>query len=374
MGADYSWYRPSMAQLDQANVGFVARYLVPQSWGSGKALTVGEARQLLGSGRTILLNYEWSASSAKGGYYAGVRDAQNAEVARREVGAPDNLPIYLSIDYDERNPAVVVTYLNGAASVLGKARTGVYGGYYAVRAAEDAGFSWTWQTYAWSGGRWDSRADVHQYANGALWGGQGDKNRLVRDFGGWRLLPKDDGYGNLTPVPPQHRSPAPATPVKGSVYYVKAGDTLSSIAARYRTSAAEIGRVNGLRNLNLIYAGQRLVMPGSAPVSAPAPAAGTYVVRSGDTLSGVAARFGTTWQALQRLNGIANPNVLRVGQVLRVSGAPAPVVAVSYYTLKRGDTLSSLSARFGVSVSRLQALNGIRDANRVYAGQKIRVR
>jgi LysM repeat protein len=115
----------------------------------------------------------------------------------------------------------------------------------------------------------------------------------------------------------------------GSTYIVQRGDTLSSIALRHGVTIWELMQANGLASSQVIYAGQRLVIPGGGramPASAPAPATShTYVVRRGDSLSRIAQRFGTTVTALARLNGIANPSAIYAGQVLRVSGAaPAP--------------------------------------------------
>jgi LysM repeat protein len=107
------------------------------------------------------------------------------------------------------------------------------------------------------------------------------------------------------------------------VHVVQPGESLFRIALRYGTTVDAIVAVNGLPSARMIYAGQRLTIPG-AGVAVPAPATATggpYVVRPGDTLSQIAQRFGTTTAALARLNGIANPSVIYVGQVLRLSGA-----------------------------------------------------
>lgn len=104
--------------------------------------------------------------------------------------------------------------------------------------------------------------------------------------------------------------PAPAQ----QTYTVQSGDTLSGIAARYGTSWQHLADLNGLADPNLIYPGQVLTVDGSAP----APAAQTYTVRPGDTLSGIAAAYGTSWQHLADINGIADPNVIYPGQVLTI--------------------------------------------------------
>jgi len=122
----------------------------------------------------------------------------------------------------------------------------------------------------------------------------------------------------------------------GGTYVVRSGDTLNSIAARYGVSPSTLARANGISNPNRIYIGQRLIIPGSAapaPQASPStPAAsggGIYIVQSGDTLAKIAARYRTTVSALMALNGIRNPNVIWVGQRLRVGGSgavtPGPV-------------------------------------------------
>jgi LysM repeat protein len=117
--------------------------------------------------------------------------------------------------------------------------------------------------------------------------------------------------------------------------------------------------------------------PSPKPVPKPSPST-TYVVRSGDTLSSIAARFHTTWQALQKLNGIPNANLIYVGQRLRISNsAPAKTVPVTKvtttYTVRRGDTLSGIASRYHTSWKTLQKLNNIRNPNLIYVGQKIRI-
>ena len=115
----------------------------------------------------------------------------------------------------------------------------------------------------------------------------------------------------------------------GTTYRVVSGDTLSSIAARFGTTYQALAAANHVSDPNLIFPGQVLAVPSgheSVTTSATHPAApSTYRVQAGDTLSGIASRFGTTYQALAQINGIANPNVIVVGEVLRLSGsASAP--------------------------------------------------
>ena len=120
------------------------------------------------------------------------------------------------------------------------------------------------------------------------------------------------------------------------LYVVIRGDSLSRISAQFRVPVRDIAVRNGITNVNLIFIGQRLIIPtaGSTPPTAtqpgptqPPPTPGgtiTYTVVPGDTLGGIARRFGTTVAAISQLNGIVNPNLIRVGQVLLISGTPPP--------------------------------------------------
>lgn len=100
-----------------------------------------------------------------------------------------------------------------------------------------------------------------------------------------------------------------------TTYTVKAGDTLSGIAAKYGTTYQELAKYNGIENPNLIYPGQVIRIPNGGSSSSVV----TYTVKSGDTLSGIAARYGTTWQKLYEKNKDVigpNPNLIKPGQVL----------------------------------------------------------
>ena len=103
------------------------------------------------------------------------------------------------------------------------------------------------------------------------------------------------------------------------------------------------------------------------PTKPTTQAAGTYTVKSGDTLSRIAAKYGTTVAKLVEINGIKNPNLIRVGQVLRLPGGAAK------YTVVAGDTLSRIAAKYGTTVAKLAADNGIKNPNLIHVGQVITI-
>ena len=109
------------------------------------------------------------------------------------------------------------------------------------------------------------------------------------------------------------------------VVVVQSGDTLSGIALGNRVSMAELLALNDIKDPNRIFAGQRLHLPGVAPVSPPPPsavpsAAGVHVVLAGEHLTGIARKYGTTIAAIVAVNQVANPSYLRVGQRLAIPG------------------------------------------------------
>ena len=92
------------------------------------------------------------------------------------------------------------------------------------------------------------------------------------------------------------------------VYTVKSGDTLAKIANKYDTTYQTLASYNGISNPNVIHVGQKIKIPGAE----------VYVVKAGDTLSKIAAKYNTTYQKLAEYNGIANPNLISVGQHIKI--------------------------------------------------------
>ena len=116
-----------------------------------------------------------------------------------------------------------------------------------------------------------------------------------------------------TPSVPSNNTPAVP---EGTVYTVKSGDTLSGIAQKYNTTVAALVSANGIKDANLIYVGQKIKIPGKA--SAPAPSGVAYTVKSGDTLSGIAKKYNTTVAKLVSANNIKNANLIYAGQKIKI--------------------------------------------------------
>jgi LysM repeat protein len=139
---------------------------------------------------------------------------------------------------------------------------------------------------------------------------------------GQQLLIPQGGPGPVTPVPSRTVVPPTPTPQPcGTRYYVRPGDTLSRIALMFGTTVRAIMDANGLVNPNYIYVGQVLWIPcgGGSVTPTPAPPGPLcYVVRYGDTLSGIAARFGVNMYRLAVANNLYYPYIIYVGQRLTI--------------------------------------------------------
>lgn len=165
-------------------------------------------------------------------------------------------------------------------------------------------------------------------------------------------------------------------------YTVRKGDALSRIAASHGVSVSDLVRWNGLSSAASIQIGQVLSVsagastPSSKASSSQAPPRppATYTVRSGDTLSGIAARFSVPMAALRSANDLASADALRVGQVLTLpSGTASEGGGLTMYTVRPGDSLGAIAARHGTTVAELSALNGLRGTT-IHPGDVLKVR
>lgn len=170
-------------------------------------------------------------------------------------------------------------------------------------------------------------------------------------------------------------APVSAAAPGEQLYVVQFGDTLSQIAVRFSVSVSILMAANGIANPNFIFVGQVLRIPfGFQEEARERERARVYIVRAGDTLSGIAARSGATVGAIARLNGIVNPGRIFAGQRLAIPGfVEERGFGRGFYVVQRGDTLSGIAFRFGTSVACLAALNNLVNPNVVFVGQVLRV-
>ena len=214
---------------------------------------------------------------------------------------------------------------------------------------------------------------------------------------GQRLLVKSASTAAASSATSTATSTASATSTSSTTsattYTVKSGDTLSSIASYHNTTTAALTSLNSLANPNLIYVGQvlKLANTTTASTSSTSSAASTsssamtYTVKSGDTLSSIASSYNTTTSTLTSLNNLSNPNLIYVGQVLKVAGSSTSVststssssasqaTTSGTYTVKAGDTLSSIASSYNTTTAALASANSISNANLIYVGQVLKV-
>ncbi|MDU6360205.1 MAG: LysM peptidoglycan-binding domain-containing protein [Peptostreptococcaceae bacterium] len=196
------------------------------------------------------------------------------------------------------------------------------------------------------------------------------------------------------PTPDLKPTPPPVVSTF-STYIVQPGDTLSALALRFHTTVQTLVNLNHIANPNLIYVGQILKIPDlqSAPESSeptpqmPAPSQPSspseqkpeapsfiyYTVQSGDNLSTIALNYHTTVNTLVRLNHIMNPNLIYIGQVLKIPTSTTKTSQPTFitYIVQVGNTLSGIAMRYNTTASALAKLNHISNPNLIYVGQTL---
>jgi LysM repeat protein/GH25 family lysozyme M1 (1,4-beta-N-acetylmuramidase) len=183
-------------------------------------------------------------------------------------------------------------------------------------------------------------------------------------------------YGAKGNVPAPNPDPAPSQGVGNGTYTVVSGDTLSGIASKLGTTVDALATLNGIVNRNLIFPGQVLKVYGGSAGQASAPTNGrTYTVVRGDNLSSIGARTGVAWKTIADLNGIKDPYIIYPGQILRLTGANnAPVPAApNTYTVVSGDYLVRIGEKTGRNWQSIASLNGIKPPYTIYPGQVLRL-
>ncbi|SEJ75334.1 LysM repeat-containing protein [Arthrobacter sp. yr096] len=197
-------------------------------------------------------------------------------------------------------------------------------------------------------------------------------------------------------LPAALRPMAPSVP---DTYTIVRGDTISAIARRFNLDTNAVLQLNKLTATTLIYPGQTIKLTGtatsapaqpSAPTTPSAPSNATvYTVVSGDTLGAIAAKHGVPLSSIFSWNNLNGSSIIYPGQKIKVSGgtapatpstpapapapAPTPLATTGSYTIKAGDTLSSIASRHGVSLSALMTANNVTATTVIYPGQKLTI-
>ena len=159
---------------------------------------------------------------------------------------------------------------------------------------------------------------MHQFtSSGAIsgWDGPLDLSLFFGDATAWNLYA--GATGQAVPAPQVQVYTQPVAQTDGTTYIVQKGDTLSAIAERYGTTYQSLAAINNIPDANKIYPGQEIIVNGTQE-AAPAASAVYYTIKPGDTLSGIASTYGTTWQWLAEMNDISDPNLIYPGNTIRV--------------------------------------------------------
>ncbi len=227
-------------------------------------------------------------------------------------------------------------------------------------------------TYKGPYGMWQFGGETNLIRTNKVAGVVCDQNYMIVDYPSIIIKKGMNGYG----VPNSGNENGPKEEPKDNTgdvtkvnYVVKEGDTLSSIAVKYGTTYESIAKLNGISNPNLIYPGQVLKIEASKKDISNSEGI-YYTVKAGDNLSSIAIKYGVNYQTLASINGISNPNLIYPGQVLLISGDNKSKI---YYTVRPGDTLSSIATTHGVSYQSIVNLNNISNPNLIYPGEVLRI-
>lgn len=200
----------------------------------------------------------------------------------------------------------------------------------------------------------------------------------------------DNGYKNGNPEKPKTETPAieagkEADQVKGNAKEAGMTVKVNFSSSVYATGETIPDWVKGTSYKIIEKSGDKVLLDGimswisvydvetlDASTNIPVANTGqTHVVQYGENLSGIAVKYGTTWQELARVNALSNPDMIYSGQTLNVANGQS-VAKTGVCIVEYGDTLSSIAAQFGTTVERLVSANGIANPNYIYAGQVLK--
>ncbi len=199
-----------------------------------------------------------------------------------------------------------------------------------------------------------------------------------------------------TPMTTPTNTPSPIptfTPPPPVVHVVKPGDSLISIAIWYGSTVEAIMKANDIEDPRWIGEGQELIVPiptstvQASPQSTPSIEVASvatvekrllvHIVEPGDSPSSIAARYGTTVEAIMKANEIMDPRQLQIGQELVIpstaptGGFETTVVETIIHTIEPGDTLSSIAIQYGASVEAIMETNDIKDPRLLRVGEQL---
>jgi LysM repeat protein len=297
--------------LVKNGVTHVGRYLPTTTW---KGLDVVEVEVIKEAGLNLISIYE--KGSTKASYFTkeqGVEDANHAYQLAKSLNQPEGTAIYFTVDYDAQTKdfAGILNYFQGVKDTLQSYKVGVYGKFETIVLIQTKKLAdYFWQTYAWSNGQRAKNLHLFQYKN--------DTNAYGLTFG-LDLVNIEDVECGSCGVKPKVQTPTPVQPKVlkiPSTYQVVAGDTLSEIATKFKTTVKNLQNLNHLTNPDKLSIGQVLKIKGV--ISKP-PDIVKYKIQTGDTLTQLAKRHKTTVDALLHINPtIKNPNKIYVGQTINL--------------------------------------------------------
>ena len=166
----------------------------------------------------------------------------------------------------------------------------------------------------------------------------------------------------------------PTVTVSGSYYTIRPGDSWWSIANRFGMDMYQLAQLNFVSINNVIHPCQKIKVKGTIKNGAkPVKNTNTssYVVKPGDSWWSIAAKYGLSMYTLAQRNGKTIYTVIHPGDRLTISGQT--VTATRAYTVRRGDTLSSIANRYGTIWQKLQKMNSLSNPNWIYLGQKLNI-
>lgn len=211
----------------------------------------------------------------------------------------------------------------------------------------------------YAGGKYVAPADSNYYtvkSGDSLWS-------ISRKFGITvdELKSANNLSSNLLSVGQNLIIPGKETQTTGDEYVVKKGDTLYSIARKYNTSVDNLKSINNITTDSLAI-GQIIKLPSTSST-----ASDTYIVKKGDSLYSIARTYNTSVDKLKEINNLTS-NALAIGQVLKLPSSNASEKVV--YTVKKGDSLYSIAREYGTTVDAIKKLNNI-TSNTLSIGQKL---